>query len=74
MRNPNYPPQRVVGGNQSTDEMANLLLGVSPLEPAGLERLREAQLRQNIALDPRDWVAHFNLGIVLGRLANPKRG
>src|SRR5262249_2863242 len=31
--NPNHPPQRVVAGNRSTDEMAHLWLQVLPVRP-----------------------------------------
>lgn len=40
-RNPNQPPQRVQYGQNSTDEMAELLLLVAPRSPEDLERLRQ---------------------------------
>ena len=71
VRNPHSPPQRVVAGNQTTDEMANLLLGVLPRNEQDLAALRESLLRRDLALDPNNWVVHFNLGLALqaqGRL------
>lgn len=64
--NPNHPPKRVVGGDQSTDEMAHLWLQLLPRGP-GDQRMviREALMRKRLRRDPRDFTAHFNLGGVL---------
>lgn len=62
-RNPNSPPRRVHGGNQSTDEMAHLWLQVLP-RGGGDERvaLQEALMRHRLEKYPADFLAHFNLG------------
>jgi len=62
-RNPNSPPKRVVGGNQSTDEMAHLWLQVLP-RGLGDQRvvLQEAIMRRRLEKYPADFSAHFNLG------------
>jgi len=65
-RNPNSPPQRVRGGNQSTDEMAHFWLQVLP-RGAGDQRpvLQEALMRHRLDKYPTDFFAHFNLGALL---------
>jgi tetratricopeptide (TPR) repeat protein/mono/diheme cytochrome c family protein len=65
VRNPNSPPARIVAGNQTTDEMANLYLGVLPRNEGELRVLRESLLRRDLALDPGNWVLHYNLGLSL---------
>lgn len=62
-RNPNSPPKRVRGGNQSTDEMAHLWLQVLP-RGEGDQRsvLQEALMRHRLEKYPGDFLAHFNLG------------
>jgi tetratricopeptide (TPR) repeat protein len=62
-RNPNSPPKRVNGGNQSTDEMAHLWLQVIPRgndDPRSI--LQEALMRHRLEKYPADFLAHFNLG------------
>jgi Flp pilus assembly protein TadD len=76
-RNPNSPPKRVMGGNQSTDEMGHLWLQVltredgddrAVLRGALQEALQEALMRHRLDLDPSNASAHFNLGaLLLGR-------
>ncbi len=62
-RNPNSPPRRVRGGNQSTDEMAHLWLQVLPRGEGDLRPvLQEALMRHRLEESPADFVAHFNLG------------
>ena len=65
-RNPHSPPQRVVGGNQSTDEMAHLWLQVLP-RGTGDRRmaLQEALMLHRLEKYPADFAAHFNLGALL---------
>ncbi len=65
-RNPNSPPKRVRGGNQSTDEMAHLWLQVLPRGP-GEQRgaLQEAIMNRRLEKYPADFSAHFNLGALL---------
>jgi len=65
-RNPNHPPKRVRGGNQSTDEMGHLWLQVLP-QGATDQRtvLEEALFRHRLEKYPADFSAHFNLGGLL---------
>ena len=71
-RNPNHPPKRVVGGNQSTDEMGHLWLQVLPRGAGDRRReLEEALMRHQLEKYPRDYAAHLYLGgLMLSRL-NP---
>ncbi len=64
--NPNQPPKRVVGGNESTDEMGHLWLQLLPRGP-GDQRMviQEALMRSRVRRDPDDFTAHFNLGGLL---------
>jgi Flp pilus assembly protein TadD/mono/diheme cytochrome c family protein len=70
VRNPNDPPQRVVGGNRAVDEMAHLWLQVLP-RPAGNDALdsrlliQEAMARHNLQKNPGDFEAHYNLAALL---------
>jgi tetratricopeptide (TPR) repeat protein len=68
--NPNHPPERVVGGNRSRDEMCHLWLQVLPVDfdPAqGDPRmvLQEALARHNVEKNPADFEAHYNLAAML---------
>lgn len=68
--NPNHPPERVVAGNRSRDEMCHLWLQVLPVNftPAqGDPRmaLQEALARHTIENDPADFEAHYNLAAML---------
>jgi tetratricopeptide (TPR) repeat protein len=73
VRNPHFPPQRVVFGPSTYDEMADLWVQVLPKRAGELNRLREdydrrdlerAIERYEVALerDPDDANAHNNLG------------
>jgi Flp pilus assembly protein TadD len=64
-RNPNAPPKRVVGGNQSSDEMGHLWLQVLPREGDQRAVLQEALMRHRLENDPANFSAHFNLGVLL---------
>jgi Tfp pilus assembly protein PilF len=65
-RNPNSPPKRVVGGNQSTDEMGHLWLQVLPRGNSDQRMiLQEAIMRHRLEKYPADFSAHFNLGALL---------
>ncbi len=68
-RNPNSPPKRVTGGNQSTDEMGHLWLQLLTREGVhDRAALQEALMRHRLDLDPLNAAAHFNLGaLLLGR-------
>jgi tetratricopeptide (TPR) repeat protein len=67
--NPNDPPQRIVGGNSSKDEMAHLWLQVLPEggRDSGDPRrvLQEAIAKHNVEKNPEDFEAHYNLGAML---------
>ena len=65
-RNPNHPPKRVLGGNQSTDEMGHLWLQVLPRgKDDQRDVLQEAIMRHRLDKYPADFSAHFNLGALL---------
>jgi tetratricopeptide (TPR) repeat protein len=66
VRNPNQPPKRVRDGNQATDEMAHLSLQVLP--HGGQEQrteLEEAIMRRRLEKYPGDFMAQFNLGVLM---------
>lgn len=68
--NPNHPPGRVKGGNRSSDEMCHLWLQVLPVNfdaAKGDPRmdLQEALERHNVAKNPGDFEAHYNLAAML---------
>jgi Flp pilus assembly protein TadD/mono/diheme cytochrome c family protein len=70
VRNPNTPPKRVVAGNRASDEMAHLWLQVLPARPADSNvdpraLIQEALARHNLAKNPDDFEAHYNLGALL---------
>jgi tetratricopeptide (TPR) repeat protein len=65
-RNPNSPPRRVLGGNQSTDEMGHFWMqviarGEGDQRPA----LQEALLRHRLERYPDDVVSRLSLGTLL---------
>jgi hypothetical protein len=65
-RNPNHPPKRVRAGNEARDEMSHLWMQVLPHGVGDhRRRIQEAVLRHRLALEPRDAVAHVNLGALL---------
>lgn len=68
--NPFHPPQRVVGGNRTVDEMAHLWLQVLPRETStqGTDprmQLQEALAQHDIERNPSDFAAQYNLGAML---------
>jgi len=68
--NPFHPPQRVQGGNRSTDEMAHLWLQVLPHGDAVRPEqarllLEEALSRHDVSRDPADFTAQYNLAAML---------
>ena len=68
--NPFRPPQRVLGGNKTTDEMAHLWLQVLPRGTAEEQEmarrsLQEAVARHDIVRDPSDFAQQYNLGAML---------
>jgi tetratricopeptide (TPR) repeat protein len=68
--NPFHPPQRIKGGNRTTDEMAHLWLQVLPhgdAVPPDQARLllQEAMARHDVDRDPADFSAQYNLAAVL---------
>jgi len=63
VRNPNSPPRRVHGGNQSTDEMGHLWLQLLPAaEGDHRAELQEAFVRQRLEKNPDDFTANYDLG------------
>jgi tetratricopeptide (TPR) repeat protein len=65
-RNPNHPPRRVRAGNEARDEMSHLWLQILPRGAGDHRRpIQEAVLRHRIGLEPRDAIAHQNLGALL---------
>jgi tetratricopeptide (TPR) repeat protein len=68
--NPNHPPDRVVGGNRSQDEMCHLWLQVLPVNFDAAQDdprmvLQEALARHNVEKNPADFEAHYNLAAML---------
>ena len=73
--NPFHPPQRIKGGNRTTDEMAHLWLQVLPHSddvPPEQARLllQEAVARHDVNRDPADFSAQYNLAAVLQAKGN----
>jgi tetratricopeptide (TPR) repeat protein len=65
-RNPHQPPQRVLAGNRSSEEMGHLWLQVLPRgKDDARPLLQEALMRRRLEKYPADYTAHFNLGAVL---------
>lgn len=70
VRNPNFPPQKVVAGNRAVDEMAHLWLQVLPQDSVGAAgdpraQIVEAMARHNIQKNAEDFEAHYNLAALL---------
>ena len=74
IRNPNHPPRRVVYGQSSSDEMAELMLQVLPRTDEDLITLKQSAARQELLKDisvreqrlkaePNDAKQHVNLGL-----------
>jgi tetratricopeptide (TPR) repeat protein len=74
-RNPNSPPDRVMSGNQSTDEMGHLWLQALPRGDSDQRGvLLEAIMRHRLENDPANAAAHFNLGVLLLRRKDTANG
>lgn len=85
-RNPFHPPRRVVYGQNSTDEMAELMLQVVPRVAPDLESLRRESASRAVAeeieahekqleKDPANAAEHRSLGLLhqqLGRMENAR--
>ena len=65
VRNPNDPPQRVVFGNKTTDEMAHLYLQLAVRDERAVHLIKVAQMRQILQKFPREGIAHYILGTSL---------
>jgi tetratricopeptide (TPR) repeat protein len=66
VRNPHHPPRRVLGGDQSTDEMAHLWLELLPRGGQDRRReLEEAVIHHKLDRNPKDFTANMNLGAVM---------
>ncbi len=81
VRNPHDPPQRVIWGPRSSDEMGDLWLKVIPRDPDRLLELRRAIYRKDVVLAktgyeftlterPDDFEANSLLGYILLREGN----
>jgi tetratricopeptide (TPR) repeat protein len=65
-RNPNSPPRRVQGGNQSTDEMAHFWLQVLPRGPGnGRIEIESALLEHRVEKYSDDFDARISLGALM---------
>lgn len=64
-RNPNSPPQRVVGGQKSTDEMADAWMEVLPERREDLFALEIAMMRRKLAKYPQEPSGYADLGAAL---------
>jgi Flp pilus assembly protein TadD/mono/diheme cytochrome c family protein len=64
-RNPNTPPQRVVGGQKSTEEMADAWLEVLPERHEDLFALEIAMMRHKLAKYPHEPSGYADLGAAL---------
>ncbi len=83
-RNPNNPPQRVVYGQNSSDEMAELLLQVLPGSDADLQTLRNtaaehaiwdqvAWISEELQISPEDSGLHVQAALQLLRVRQHAR-
>lgn len=65
-RNPNHPPEKVEGGDQTTDEMAHLWLQILP-RGSGDRRpaIDEALMQHRIEKYPDDLSAHLRLAVLM---------
>lgn len=68
--NPFHPPQRVAGGNRTTDEMAHLWLQVLPRgtrkeQDQARRVIQEALSQHDVERNPNDFGAQYNLGAML---------
>jgi predicted negative regulator of RcsB-dependent stress response len=71
-RNPNHPPKRVQGGDQSTDEMAHLWLQILPRGNGDRRPMvMEALMRHRIEKYRSDLDAHLYLATLLLARLNP---
>lgn len=86
-RNPFSPPQRVVWGPSSRDEMGDVWLTVFPETPEELPQLRVAAQRRSLSLsrdglerradeadDSRSWASLARLDLELGRYPDAQNG
>lgn len=72
VRNPSRPPQRVLAGNQSTDEMGHLWLQLLPRGPFDRRcEIEEALMRHRLSKDPADFGARVTLGALMLAGFNP---
>jgi mono/diheme cytochrome c family protein len=71
-RNPNSPPERVVGGNRSTDEMAHLWFQLLPHDSAnGRMQIETALLGHRVEKYPDDFRSRLALGALMIARLNP---
>lgn len=81
VRNPHHPPQRVVWGPQSSDEMGDLWIQVLPRDARDRDVLKAAFARKEfeayrqgyshaVTVDPNDASARYNLACLLEQAGN----
>jgi len=65
-RNPSHPPQRILFGNNATNEMGHLWLQVLPVEEGDQRAvLQESLMQQRLEKYPADFSANYNMGDLL---------
>ena len=64
-RNPNTPPQRVIGGQKSTDEMADAWIEVLPEHREDLFALEIEMMRHKVTKYPQEPSGYADLGAAL---------
>lgn len=78
-RNPNTPPQRIVYGPRSSDEMGDLWIQVLPRQESDLSALRQAYARKEVraliggyemrlGIESGDWLGHASVAALYLRL------
>ena len=82
-RNPHTPPQRVLYGSRSEQEMSTLWIQMVPRNTADLPPLKQLVAQKRFAMevagfkfalqvDPNDAKAHNNLGVAMDMMRQPK--
>ncbi|MFT7543143.1 MAG: Tfp pilus assembly protein PilF, partial [Gammaproteobacteria bacterium] len=71
--NPHSPPQRILSGNRSADEMARLALRVLPEDKSGAFVLQAEMMRARLRKDPTSADSRTRLGNALRSLGQNER-
>lgn len=64
-RNSNNPLKRVVAGNRTTDEMAQMLFQLGLQKRSDVAQITIAKMRHELQKSPDDWKFHCRLGVAL---------